>query len=47
MNMGDCPKCGKRTMVVLGVQTTEAFKVTGLCYNCKLTFEDKANIEVA
>ena len=45
MKIGDCPRCRKRTMVVLGAEATKVFRVSELCYNCKLTFDMPARIE--
>ena len=47
MKIGDCHKCGKRTMVVLGAEANEVFTISGLCYNCKQTFEHTATINRA
>jgi hypothetical protein len=46
MEIGDCPKCEKRTMVVLGAVGKGSFSLLGYCYNCKHIFDKKADIEL-
>jgi transcription elongation factor Elf1 len=35
MQIGDCPKCGKRTFVVILHRKTVGFNFKGHCYDCE------------